>query len=576
MGKQEYSVQELVDMYRRQELQLPELQRQYVWRATRVRDLLDSLYRNYPSGTILMWETDRPVPTRATAIEQQKSAFEGQRLLLDGQQRLTSLTAVMSGESVRVKGRKNPIDILFNLEHPEGPPLEVTEVTEDQDAAEPESADDGGAGDADDAAEDDLQERLNQRTFVVSSQNLARLPNWVSVTRVFGGATDREVLTRAGVQDFSDPRYERYTERLARLRKIRDYSYVVHVLGRDLSYEEVAEIFVRVNSLGAKLRSSDLALAQITARWSGLLSELEEFEDECEAVWFTLDFGLLVRTMVVFATRQSKFDRVATTRTEDLREGWEQAKAGLRYAVNFLRENAGIEDESLLSAPTLMIPIAVFSQLRGERLGATDEAALHYWLLVANARGRYSRGSSETLLNEDLTILFKGGSPEDLLTPMRRLFGRLEVEPSDLVNRPARSPLFALAYLALRARGASDWQSGLRIGLGARGKQHVIQYHHVFPKALLKQAGFETGDINEIANLAFIGGRTNQRIGKKPPSEYLPQVVRERGAAALESQLIPTDPELHQIENYRRFLEERRRLLAAAINQHMERARDAR
>lgn len=75
MRKQEINVHELVDMYRRQELQLPELQRRYVWRATRVRDLLDSLYRGYPSGSILVWETDGEVPTRASAIEQEKSRF---------------------------------------------------------------------------------------------------------------------------------------------------------------------------------------------------------------------------------------------------------------------------------------------------------------------------------------------------------------------------------------------------------------------------------------------------------------------------------------------------------------------
>lgn len=573
MGKQEYSVQELVDMYRRQELQLPELQRKYVWRATRVRDLLDSLYRGYPSGTILMWETDKPVPTRVTAIEQQRSAFESQRLLLDGQQRLTSLTAVMSGEPVKVRGRKNPIDILFNLDHPEGPPTEVTEVTDDGGDTEPESLDDGTDGEGDDSEDDGLAERLNQRTFVVASKALARQPNWVSVTRVFAGATDRELLEKAGVQGFSDPRYERYTERLAKLRKIRDYAYVVHVLGRELSYEEVAEIFVRVNSLGAKLRSSDLALAQMTARWRGLLEQLESFAEECEAVWFTLDTGLLARTMVVFATRQSKFDRVSTATTESLREGWESAKHGLRFAVNFLRQNVGIEDESLLSAPTLMLPIAVYSQLREERLTAEDEASLHYWLLVANARGRYSRGSSETLLNEDLAILFRGGTPTDLLEPIRRLFGRFDVQSDDLANRPARSPLFSLAYLALRQRGARDWQTGLGIGLTPRGQQHVIQYHHIFPKAVLREAGVEGAEINEIANLAFIGGRTNQRIGRRPPNEYFPEIVAERGIAALEGQVIPADPELHRVENYRRFLEERRRRLAEAINEHMQAAK---
>ena len=134
MQQQNIPIGTLVDMYKRGELRLPEIQRHYVWRATRVRDLLDSLYRGYPSGSILMWETDEPVPTRDFAIAQETTAFAGRKLLLDGQQRLTSLTAVLGGEMVQVRGRKRPIDILFNLDHPEGPPIHDTEITADQDS----------------------------------------------------------------------------------------------------------------------------------------------------------------------------------------------------------------------------------------------------------------------------------------------------------------------------------------------------------------------------------------------------------------------------------------------------------
>jgi uncharacterized protein with ParB-like and HNH nuclease domain len=84
-------------MINRGELRLPELQRRYVWPATRVRDLLDSLYRGYPSGAILVWETPDDVPSRDLAIEQHTSVFGGHKLLLDGQQRLTSLSAVLRG-----------------------------------------------------------------------------------------------------------------------------------------------------------------------------------------------------------------------------------------------------------------------------------------------------------------------------------------------------------------------------------------------------------------------------------------------------------------------------------------------
>lgn len=565
MNKQDISVGILVDMYRREELQLPELQRRYVWRASRVRDLLDSLYRGYPSGSILVWETAEDVPTRAPAIVQDRSPFRSQKLLLDGQQRLTSLTAVLSGEPVKVRGRKNPIDILFNLDHPES----LSEFTEVEGDVEPAVSDEDDVDDDDEEGEDDLQARLQQRTFVVASRALARQPNWVSVTKVFSGATDGELLQRAGVRDVTDPLFDKYSKRLARLRGIRNYMYVMQVLGREMGYEEVAEIFVRVNSLGMKLRGSDLALAQISSKWRGCLELLEQYQEACESESFTLDTGLLVRSMMVFATHQPKFDRVRGTSMEELRRGWEAAKEGLDYAINFLRKNAGIEDETLLSSPMLMIPIAVFSHERRQRLTQEEEQALLYWVHVANARGRYSRGSAETLLAEDLNILFRGGSPNDLLEPLRRLFGRLDVAPADLVGRPSRSPLFPLTYLALKARGAKDWETGLGITLVTRGRQHVVQYHHIFPKAVLRAADYESGQINEIANLAFVGGRTNQRIGRKPPSEYFPEIIKRRGEEALESQLIPLDRSLHRVENYVKFLEARRALLAEAINEHI-------
>jgi uncharacterized protein with ParB-like and HNH nuclease domain len=95
MAKIDTTVGKLVGMIKDGDLRLPEMQRRYVWPATRVRDLLDSLYRGYPSGTILVWETDREMPSRDLDIGQEKGAFGGYRLLLDGQQRLTSLSAVV-------------------------------------------------------------------------------------------------------------------------------------------------------------------------------------------------------------------------------------------------------------------------------------------------------------------------------------------------------------------------------------------------------------------------------------------------------------------------------------------------
>lgn len=569
MQQQNIPIGTLVDMYKRGELRLPEIQRHYVWRATRVRDLLDSLYRGYPSGSILMWETDEPVPTRDFAIAQETTAFAGRKLLLDGQQRLTSLTAVLGGELVQVRGRKRPIDILFNLDHPDGPPTDDTEVTSDEDspvAADDELGDDADGGDEGDDSEQGLQEKLNRRTFVVASKNLASLPNWVSVTQVFSTEGDAQLLKKAGITSFDDPRFQRYSDRLKKLRAIKDYTYVVHVLERSMSYEEVTEIFVRVNSLGAKLKSSDLALAQMTSRWPNLLKELETFQEECEKSYFTIDLGHLVRSIVVFATQQCLFRSVASTPIQKLKEGWAQAQEGLRFAINFLRSNAGIEDESLLSSPMFLHVLAALSLIKDNKLTADEQRQLLHWLLVANARGRYSRGSTESLLNEDLAIAFRTGNVAALMEPVKRQFGRLHVEPGDLAGRGVGSPLFSLAYLALKAQGAKDWYSGLGLSLTHQGKLHFIQWHHVIPKSLLKERGFEPGEINEIANMAFITGQTNRRISNKEAVNYLRDVVAKQGEAALQSQCVPVDEALWSTERYRDFLAVRRQALADRMN----------
>ena len=128
MAKAEASVEELILMIERGELRLPEMQRRYVWRSTRVRDLMDSLYRGYPSGAILLWDTDEAVPLQEFAVSQNLNPYQSTRLLLDGQQRLTSLSAVIRGEPVTVRGRRRPIELLFNLEHPDHLAV-VTEVT---------------------------------------------------------------------------------------------------------------------------------------------------------------------------------------------------------------------------------------------------------------------------------------------------------------------------------------------------------------------------------------------------------------------------------------------------------------
>ena len=569
MQKTDISVGKLVQMIEDGELRLPEMQRRYVWPATRVRDLLDSLYRGYPTGSILVWESSQDTPTREMAVNQKKSPFSAHKLLLDGQQRLTSLTSTMRGQPVTVRGRKRPIEILFNLEHPEGAPAEVTEVEGDE-AALILSAESDPDPELDEEQENTavpLAERLAKRTFVVASQSLLAIPTWVKVSDIFNEAKrDWDLLKPLGVIP-DDPRWEKYTKRLALVRKIRDYPYVMQVLDGSLSYEEVAEIFVRVNSLGAKLRGSDLALAEITARWRNSLDLLEQFVEECEdQSRFTIDTGLLVRAMVVFATGQCRFKVVSSIDVPSLQKAWEEAKAGIRFALDFLKSNAGIEDESLLSSPFLILLPAYFGHIRKERLSDEEEKDLLRWLFIAHARGHYSRGSSEGLLDADLTLVKSSAAPRRLIQLLEQQFGRLTVSGSDFQGRGIQSPLFSMAYLALKKGDAKDWWNGLALSLSHQGRSHFIQYHHIFPKSRLQKQDYEKAEINEIANMAFISAKVNRTISNKPPAEYFPAIIKERGEPALAAHLIPTDPSLWRLENYRQFLERRREMLAEAVN----------
>jgi len=561
MAKAEASVEELVGMIERGELRLPEMQRRYVWRSTRVRDLLDSLYRGYPSGAILLWETDEAVPLQELAIPQQSNPYQSTRLLLDGQQRLTSLSAVIRGEPVSVRGRQRPIEILFNLDHPEELAV-VTEVNEDQEDDEDLIEDEA------DSSEDELQRRFNKMTFVVATRKLEQLPQWVKVADVFKTDEDAPFLERAGIEKVNDPRFKKYSQRLAKLRGIRRYAYRMDVLERRLSYDEVTEIFVRVNSLGAKLRSSDLALAQITAKWRNSLKIFQAFQQECTKAGFDLDLGLHLKNLIAFATGQSRFLTVGSLSLEALQQAWKASCEGMRFALNFLKSNAGIDSPALLSSPFLMVTLAYFGHKRDYQLTPEESERLRFWVLVANAKGRYSRGSSETILDQDLAILKQGAGAPELIERLRQQVGRLDIAPEELEGRNQRSALFKTMFLAFRAAGAKDWRSNLSIALDHSGAQHRLQFHHIFPKAVLKSS-YSSREADDIANLAFIGGKTNRAISDKPPVIYFPALIEKAGPPVFEAQCIPTDMKLLDVPSYKAFLGERRQIVARRINKFL-------
>jgi hypothetical protein len=228
----------------------------------------------------------------------------------------------------------------------------------------------------------------------------------------------------------------------------------------------------------------------------------------------------------------------------------------------------GIDSPALLSSPSLLITVASHGHKRDYSLSAEESERLRYWVLIANAKGRYSRGSSETLLDQDLATLRSGGGAQELIERLRQQVGRLDIAPEELEGRNQRSALFKTMFLAFRASGAKDWRSQVAIALKLSGSQHKLQFHHIFPKAVLK--GSYTGrEADDIANLCFIGGKTNRQISDKTPAQYFPAMLEKSGTAAFEAQCIPTDPGLLEVASYKTFLQRRRASVATRLNEFL-------
>jgi len=484
-------------------LQLPEIQRDYVWTRPQVRDLLDSLYRGYPIGTMLIWQTDDSPLARPIGSKTGHGGLQPVRFLLDGQQRLTSLR--------RVFHDRDP-DIRFNIETEE---------------------------------------------FQVANAAISKDPRWVSVTDVFQHSAV-SVLTAGELMDRPDKNL--ILDRLNRLEHIRRHLVPVNVL-HGFNYEEVTEIFVRVNSKGTRLRVAELAIAQLAFRLPGLVTyELKAFEDELDEAGWDIDMRFLLRCLTAVTTGQSKFAALTGVGEEPLKEGWKQTKAALLTFLNLLDKNLGIESAAWLpSISALVVPVAYLARCTPKEV---DVNGLLRWFLLASTWGRYAQ-ATETALDQDLRVLASDDAYPfaTLIERIRQSVGRLEVTASDLDDAGVGSPFFLMAYLACRHQGATDWWTGVKLSSTNLGVSHLLELHHIFPKAIVAQQYPKT-DVNEIANIAFLSQQANRQIGKQEPKAYLPSIDPER----LRRQFIPMDEDLWVKERFQDFLAARRALLAEGMN----------
>lgn len=524
---QDQEIQSLVADIRDGKLLLPEMQRSYVWKAIQVRDLFDSLYHEYPSGQLLVWETD-DLPAsgnRQASVAGLENMQRRPQLLLDGQQRLTSLTAVMLGRPLHVRDVARPIDIAFNV------------FTEKFEVAGP---------------------RQRSQT------------GWVSLVRLFTeGVTS--VFFDLDLEQKS-PDAKSVLERLNKLDNIKKYKYRVNVL-EHLNYAEVTHIFVRTNSGGTKLGYADLALAQVSSSWQGVTEELERYQREVKkrGLGLQLDNGLLLRAIVVLLTGQTRFTRFfrgdkQQVTVDELKAAWERAEKALDHSISFLVQNCLIDRLEMLPTRSIFIPLVAFFDRFGSNVTDTQLRELQRWAYMALIWSRYS-GSSETAMDQDVAALTSEQPVRAMIQNIESVIGsHRAVTEQELQDQRKNSPYMLMAYILARRAEARDWFNGMVIG---NSHTSDLEFHHIFPKLSLSNQYNLKNDshvVDQVANLVFLTAPPKKSDAKRIPAEYLPTIDEQR----LQAQYMPLRRELWRLDQFEECMRQRRTMLADAINQLLQ------
>jgi hypothetical protein len=522
------TIQELVAQIRADEIVLPEFQRGYVWTRDQVRKFALALYKRYPTGHLLIWKTMKPGGVRgATSKIGQYS-----QLLLDGQQRLTTLYVFFEGAPPPFYGgEKLFFELYFNVQTEEF--------------------------------------RFWQKTLMEGN------PAWIGVQSFLKEGLNKLLDRLDKMDELERSLVQNNLARYNRLDSIRNYPYQVDFLtSEDLTVKDVVDIFNEVNSAGTPLTKADLALAHICTVWPDARTELREFSVAMGSDGFAIDLDFLVRCIAAVASGsvllEGSFYRVGK---EQLKVAWEKVKASFEHLITVLRHEAYIDSIHDLPTRSVLLPITVYlARTGGSFRGPTQQAKFIRWMFLAGIWARYS-GATESTLQKDVSLL---DSPDPTLALEEAILaerGRLTLESHDILGKGAATAVAKMSYIVARANNAKDWFTGHALYKKAVGKSDGLEEHHIFPRAVLYKSGYDTTKdrriVNQVANRAFLSKPANRKVRASVPSSYLP-LVQKLHPGALQAQSVPMDPELWEAENYQAFLVARSKLLAAQINSFLE------
>ena len=421
---------------------LPEFQRGYVWTRNQVRQLFSSLYKGYPVGCLLIWQTASQTAYRGGDSSASAGPVE---MLLDGQQRLTTLYGVMRGKP---------------------PPF----------------------FDGDAKAFTGLHFNMEKEEFsFYQVSKMKGVPAWVSVSEVM--ASGYKGLSAFTKGTGTDEQREQNMERLAQLLGIRDISMPIDTNIRSQeSPDVVVDIFNRVNSGGTKLSKGDLALAKICANSSDIRrqmnSELQKWRDVGHN--FTMDW--LLRSVNTALTGRAEFSFLHGKSTEEVQDGLATAVGKVGHCLEMISGRLGLDHAQVFFA-RFAVPVMVhyFVKQGKNTISAEEQDKLLFWFLQAGMWGRYS-GSTETVINQDIAAINDNGI-DGLLAESKREHKLRKVSADDFTAQSMGARFYPVLYFLTRVGESLDWGTGHLLKAGMLGKNSQLEMHHIFPKANSKRRG---------------------------------------------------------------------------------------
>lgn len=559
---------------------LPDIQRPFVWPNTKVRDLFDSMYRGFPVGYLLFWENGQVNGARQIGLED-KAHPVPLRLIVDGQQRLTSLYAVFRGRRVLdADYRERKIEIAF---------------------------------------------RPRDGKFEVCDAAIRKDPEWIpDISELWASGKSSYQIVKtflASLQKakgpLSEEDEERITHNLDRLFDLQQYPFTALEIAPTVDEEEVAEIFVRVNSEGVKLNQADFILTLMSVFWDEGRAALERFCQESRQppklgshpspfnYLIQPDPDQLLRVSIAVGFYRARLKAVYNVlRGKDIDTG-EFSPERRERQFDILREaqgrvldltrwhqflsaivGAGFRSSELISSQNALLYAYAFYLLGRDRFKMPEHALsklVGRWFFFTSLTGRYT-GSPESVMDADLNRLRNvsdGGQFAHVLNDIMKTvltedFWNVTL-PARLESSSARSPeLFA--YIAAQVLlNAPVLFSHKKIGdlfdPSLKTKKKALERHHLFPRAWLEEQGItDLKLINQQANLALVEWPDNLVVGDRPPRAYVPEIRKRFGDAEWQTMCeMHALPEGWETMSYQVFLQERRKRMAAVIRRGYER-----